>query len=176
MWCYMRIQYVFEQMAVVLHGTPQILRCPLPAFSPDGYVVGGPVVTYDARVFHRNIRRLLLELAHRITASPQSLVHKGVSGGYSLARIVHELFLRRSPFDSETIAFFAAQSPDTKRLNSFLTRIEDRFRAPHAALPIGYAVVLRSELSLEFARLLALKKHHGGHGDRRHRDNKNYNR
>ena len=49
---------------------------------------GGPVVFHDTRVLHRNVRRLLLELAHRIATGSQRLIHKLIGRSHGSPGIV----------------------------------------------------------------------------------------
>jgi len=167
---YSLIQNVLEKIAIVLHRKPQIFGICLPVPISHGNFMGGSIILHHSRVFHGNVRCLLLEVAHGVATSLQSFMHEPIGLCDCPPGIIDEISLRGCPVGGEAIAFPVAQGPDVKLLHAFLAGTEDRFRAPRASLFIDQAIIFRAEFRLELLGLIALIIHHYRDGDGRYRD------
>lgn len=73
---YVCVYDVLQQIAEVLHRTPQIFSARSIGVPRDS--MRRTVVLNDARMVHRNVTRLLLEAGHRITAHLQCSIDQRV--------------------------------------------------------------------------------------------------
>ena len=155
----MHFEQIFKKHSIVNKGCSQLFRACRTIAITERDVVSDTIVRNDSRVIHRDVSRLLLEVAHRVASRFHNLGHQPVGIRHGGLGIIHKSGLLQLPRPRESIAIFGRQRDQVQFLHTLLAFVKSFFSAPAVAFGCCKPVVLGSKSGLQPLGLLLSQKH-----------------